>query len=332
MLNQQKIQESLSSVNAASDRPYLSLLEEVEVQPIFIMGDHRSGTTLLYKLLAATECFNVVTAYHIIKYDELLCHRINQTQVRSQKELDEYFQSLGLQNRIIDKVAVTSSLPEEYGFILENAGKPSHICPENLEIFIELCKKIQFVSEPNRDLLLKNPWDFANFLYIKQALPNARFIFLHRQPIHIINSQLKASRSLLKTKSPYSTLISKQYNKMYDNPWHLLYQRLLNSVFSSRSLHRATQDVAKALAYFIENVNSVPNTDYICIKYEDLSQDTETVVLRILNFLGLEPKSPLSYNTVIESRPLRLLPEIEVKYDNLYQELRLYFDYFGYDK
>ncbi|HBE18531.1 MAG TPA: sulfotransferase [Cyanobacteria bacterium UBA11149] len=331
MLRQNKIEESLQNASPALDSSYLSLLKDVEVQPIFIMGDHRSGTTLLYKLLAATECFNVVTAYHIIKYNELLFHQINQTEVRSQKELDEHFQFLGLQNRIIDKVAVTSSLPEEYGFILENAGKPSHICPENLGIFIELCKKIQFVSEPNRDLLLKNPWDFTNFLYIKQAFPQSRFIFLHRQPIHIINSQLKASRSLLKMKSLYSTLISKQYNKMYDNPWHLLYQRLLNSVFSSRSLRRATQDVANALSYFIESVNSVPNTDYICIKYEELSQDTETVVLRILNFLGLEPKSPLSYNTVIESRPLRLLPEIEVKYDDLYRELRSYFDYFGYN-
>ena len=43
-----------------SDEKYMELLSKVKFSPIFIMGDHRSGTTLLYKILAATECFNFV--------------------------------------------------------------------------------------------------------------------------------------------------------------------------------------------------------------------------------------------------------------------------------
>ena len=49
------------------DQPYLDQLTQTDLQPIFILGDHRSGTTLLYQTLASTHCFNVVKAYHVIK-------------------------------------------------------------------------------------------------------------------------------------------------------------------------------------------------------------------------------------------------------------------------
>ena len=324
--------EPLSSISHNPDATYLHLLQEVNFQPILIMGDHRSGTTLLYKLLAETECFNFVNAYHIIKYNELLFNRLNNREEQAQQEVNKFFQDLGLKNRLIDKVAVTAGLPEEYGFILENAGKPTHICPENLQNFRELCQKVQFISAPQKNLLLKNPWDFSNFRYIKSVLPTAKFIFIHRHPIHIINSQLKASLSMLSTKNAYIAAISQPYAKLYKNPWRLLYRRLRNSLFFQRSLNTATRDVAQAVDYFIENVNLLPETDYMSVRYEELSQEPEKVVLSVLNFLKLQPESPLSYDTLIESRPLSLLPEVGKKYDELQQKLQPYFDYFDYKK
>ncbi|MEM7557233.1 MAG: sulfotransferase, partial [Cyanobacteria bacterium P01_A01_bin.84] len=106
--------------NSTADTAYLDLLPKVEFSPIFIMGDHRSGTTLLYKTLVSTGCFNFLKAYHIIKYDEILSHHINQTESQTIKELEELFQSLGISDRAIDKVIATPDLPEEYGFILKN--------------------------------------------------------------------------------------------------------------------------------------------------------------------------------------------------------------------
>jgi hypothetical protein len=41
------------------DRQHQNLLENVNFSPIFIMGDHRSGTTLLHQTLVGTECFNL---------------------------------------------------------------------------------------------------------------------------------------------------------------------------------------------------------------------------------------------------------------------------------
>ena len=81
--------------NSVADAPYLELLAGVDFRPIFIVGDHRSGTTLLYKTLVATGCFNFVKAYHIIKYDEILSNHVNQREEQAIQSLEQHFKALG---------------------------------------------------------------------------------------------------------------------------------------------------------------------------------------------------------------------------------------------
>src|SRR6266540_6309462 len=131
------------TTHSVPDQQYLSLIENVDFQPIFIMGDHRSGTTLLYSLLAATQCFNVVTAYHIIRYDQILTNFHNHTEEDARQLLQTYFATMGQADRIIDEVEITPDLPEEYGFLLSTTYK-SPLHAGNLPRFIELCRKIQF--------------------------------------------------------------------------------------------------------------------------------------------------------------------------------------------
>ena len=37
------------------DKKHLEKLENIEFQPVFILGLHRSGTSILYKILIATK-------------------------------------------------------------------------------------------------------------------------------------------------------------------------------------------------------------------------------------------------------------------------------------
>ena len=94
----------------------MGLLTDVSLQPIFIMGDHRSGTTLLYQLLDTCDCFNVVRAYHLIGYDSVLANYVNGQQQVALQRLDEQFRNIGAKDRIFDGVEVSPLLPEEYGF------------------------------------------------------------------------------------------------------------------------------------------------------------------------------------------------------------------------
>jgi Sulfotransferase family len=319
------------SIKKIPDESYLNLLEKVDFCPIFIMADHRSGTTLLYQTLVATECFNFIKAYHIIKYDELLSNYINGTENQARREIENILKSLGMKDRVIDNVAVTPDLPEEYGFILKNAGYESYLNSDNISTFTELCRKIQFVSKPDRPLLLKNPWCFPHFMYVKSAFPEAKFIFIHRHPIHVTNSKLKAARSILSAKNEYVALISQQYKQIFDKSVQRFFYQLLYSSYFDLGLRRVTKEAVQSTTYFLENINALPKTDYVSLTYEELCHAPEATIMKILGFLGLEARVTLAYDSLIQPRQLKLLPEVERKYEQIRQKLQPYFAYHDYD-
>lgn len=314
----------------APDRQYLDVLKDIQFRPIFILGHPRSGTTLLYKLLRATECFNVITLYHVMCYDEILSNYINHMEENARKQLRDFIVTEGLINRGIDNIEVTPGLPEQYGFILRNAGYRPRLNPRNLPVFMELCEKVQFMSSPSKPLLLKNPQDFRNFIYVKTVFPEARFVFIHRHPIHVINSQLKAIRSALEIKNPYIAALANWYNKLFDTPCRLSLARFLFSSHIDLGLRIVTHGVYTAARYFLKNVGKLPNTHYFSIRYEDLCESPDTTMLSLLRSLGVEPYPVLTYDALIAPRPVRLLPEVARKRTSICKRLEAYCTYHGY--
>ena len=322
---------SMAKTSTHTDSPYLGVLKNISFQPVFIMGDHRSGTTLLYQMLDATQCFNVVRAYHVIKYDEIVSNYVNRTEDHAKKELSDRFAELGVTDRMIDGVGVTPDLPEEYGFILDSTQNKAQLSPENLPRFIELCKKLQYVSDPGRPLLLKNPWDFLQFMYVKQALPAAKFIFIHREPIQVINSQLRAIRSLVAARNAYLAFIAQWYREMYRHPLRRYATKLLFCARFDLGLRITSRHVARGANYFLEHVDSLPQPDHISIRYEDLCTNPGATVKQVLDFLGLKKSVPVAYERFIAPRPIRLLPEVARRQKALREQLRPYYVFCGYD-
>ena len=149
-----------------TDEPYQHHLQNITFTPIFILGLHRSGTSILYKILAETQHFNITTAYHILNYDELITNHLNHQETQAKQQLNNYFKSQGISDRKIDKIKVTADYAHEYVYVFMKHHLPNQLTPQNKELFDTLCKKIQYISENNKPLLLKNPFDFANFFTI----------------------------------------------------------------------------------------------------------------------------------------------------------------------
>lgn len=316
------------------DAPFMFLLRNVSFRPVFIIGEHRSGTTILYKLLTATERFNYVKYYHITNYDEILFNHIHGLEQTAYAKLQTHFQQIGLQNRGFDNIHVTPDLPEEYGFVLKRSASlldPPWLTKRNLPELTALCAKIKTVApDPNRPILLKNPWDASNFMFLKQAFPTARFIFIHRHPIPVINSKLKAMRSIFKAKNHYSALLDPSYGQLFDSPMRLSLARSAFPSYWGLDVQILLAYAWWSLRYFMRHVGSVPAGDSIAIRYEDLCQKPETEINRILHFLDTQPNPNLDYQAHIQPRPLKLIPTVAQHKQKIQAKLKPYLDFNGY--
>ena len=114
------------------DNPYLERLKDFKYKPIFILGLHRSGTTILYKMLGESKNFNIVKAYHILNYSELLYNKINSIEEKSIQDLNNYFKEMGITNRRIDKMQINADFPQEYVYLFERNNLPNRLSDKNI--------------------------------------------------------------------------------------------------------------------------------------------------------------------------------------------------------
>ena len=296
------------------------------------MGDHRSGTTLLYKLLDATGCFNIATAFHVILRDELLFHHMQGSTAAKQQELADLFAHKGLATRVFDGVGISPDMPEEYGFVLKGAGSRPQLTPGNAADLITFCKKIQFGAGNTRPLLLKNPWDyFLNFMVVKELFPTSKFIFIARHPTAVVNSQLRATRSLFQEKNEYVALVAAWYEQLYQAPIKRHMGRLLFSGFFDLGLRVVTRHVVKACEYFINQAAYLAEEDIVKIRYEDLCKTPGLVIDQILEMLGCEKTREPDYPALIQPRNINLLPEVRKSESQLSRKIKEYLAFWGYE-
>jgi hypothetical protein len=312
------------------DEEYLQKIKDIDFQPVFILGYHRSGTSILYKILTETNSFNSVTAYHIIKYYELLYNHENNKEEMVKKELTKYLAESGSAKRKIDKMKVTADFAEEYGFLLNNQTFEMYLKNQNINLFKEMGQKIQYISHNNKPLLLKNPYDFPNFIYIKQKIPNAKFIFIHRHPFKTISSTMKAMKVLNDERNSYTSLLSKKYNQVYDNPLLLYYVRTSLGLLAPLATMQFILYATKVSKYYLKNIQKIPEKDYVIIKYGDLCQNPKENIERIMDYLNISPEKQLDYESLIKPRATSLHPDVDRLRKFIYTRMKKYFTNFGF--
>jgi hypothetical protein len=316
--------------NKELDQKYLNEIKNIEFQPVFIMGVQRSGTSILYKLLSKTNSFNIVTAYHTIKNQELIHNFLEKKEEKIKKELDDFFKNKAQTDRGIDRLKITSDFPEEYGFILAQKTGRSDLSQDSLKIFTDFCKKIQYISNSDKPLLLKNPFDFSNFIFIKEKMPNAKFIFIHRNPIKTLNSQIKAMKTLLKNKSEYMAMLSADYSRVFDNKILLNYYRFIHSSFLPIRSNQVITQLTNRTDYFIKNIKTINNKDYVSIRYEDLCENPNEEIKKIMHFLKINFLTKIDLKAFIKPRKTVILKELKIREDYIMEKMEKYLKYCGY--
>lgn len=280
------------------DRHYAHLLEGVSFLPIFIVGDHRSGTTLLYQMLSSTQGFHFLSAYHVIHYREIVANHVQGRTDVVKQALAQRFAALGMSDRRIDDVVVSPDLPEEYGFVIEDRPRPQ-LCSANLSRFAQMCRKLKLIGGAEKPILLKSPWDALNFIYLKQSFPEAKFIFIHRHPLAVIDSQLRAIRSMLESRNEYAALIAPWYSKLTRSRMRLAAARMIFSPRLPLGQRIALRHVSRVTGYFLQNVGKLPKADYFSLRYEDLCSDPRVTMEAALRFLQVPSEVPVAWENWI---------------------------------
>jgi Sulfotransferase family len=189
---------------------------------------------------------------------------------------------------------------------------------------------VQFTSHPQKLLLLKNPWCYPYFKYIQQALPNAKFIFIHRNPFGVLNSKLKAVDTLLACWNPYTSLISKRYNKIFKNPFNRLVYRTMYSQHFNLGINKVLKQSMISTSSFLNHIDTISSNSYVSIRFEDFCDHPLATLQKILDFLQLDSQLSADCQALIKKRPVQLLPTVESNKARIYKQLKPYFDFHGY--
>jgi hypothetical protein len=265
---------------------------EVTPRPVFIIGLHRSGTTFLYQKL--TEVFPVasLTVYHVIHYDRILLHYHEGTAATARQELDGMFQRWHMATRGIDDVALSHAMPEEYGWVLRRRAGSFYTNAKTAPLLDEICRKLQFITPSGLAVLLKNPWDTGHVGDLLAYFPDARFIFLQRDPVAIVNSQFRVAKYFGENNNPYVNLLFRGIS--LGRTWMRL-QRVVRKAAGGRlhgriALRHILRDVSRELVRLETSWDAVSPRRRVALDYGGMVRDPDGSLEKLAAFLGLSPR------------------------------------------
>ncbi len=182
--------------------------------PLFILGHWRSGTTLLHNMLSKDPIASYVTTYQTVFPNNMASKAIFRT-----------FMKVAMPNRRPgDNMKLGVSLPQEDEFALSNMYYNNYynffyfpnsyrdyysksvrfegITPEEKETWKKVYEKLlkkALIDLPGDRLVLKNPVNTGRVKLLLEMFPDAKFLYIYRNPVYVFLSTHKFFQVILQT-------------------------------------------------------------------------------------------------------------------------------------
>ena len=267
--------------------------------PVFILGMHRSGTTLLYEMLTETGHWNTLWAWHVASYDEIRAGGVEHA--ASQAAFSQRLADAGMETRGVDAVKAGPESKEEYCFIMDNKGCGTKLTPRGLPLFQEICTTVQGTHAESRPLLLKNPWDFGNAPVIRQLLPSARFVYIHRHPQETVDSMWRFLNQAFQEPNAYMAMMSQQYAGITQSRWKMgLLSNIVRRI-PGLFIDGLISWFGKSCDAYLKTIDQVPAEIRVDITYDELCAHPNETIQRIRTQLDL-PDDGYDFSSMISRR------------------------------
>jgi LPS sulfotransferase NodH len=262
---------------------------KIPENPVIIIGHWRTGSTFLQQLLSLDDQFIAPTVFQASFPDSflvsgryfrpvfvVLVKKRPMDNVRMGFD-DPQEDEFALAKLTPDSPLLDMIFPEKPGYFLNDANdfNPKN---ENRELWKErmatFCAKVR--QDSSKTLLLKNPAHSLRISLLREAFPNAKFIYLHRHPYKVVASSLNLWKVMARD------------NQLQGKPYF-------------PRLEEVTNGLVKFYDVIERELAELPAGTYCEVGYEALEADPLAEIKKIYEALGLE------FTPVFEGRILQNL-------------------------
>jgi omega-hydroxy-beta-dihydromenaquinone-9 sulfotransferase len=273
-------------------------------EPLFIIGHWRSGTTLLHNCLCLDKTHGYLTTYHSLfpfnLKSEFLFKTLCKIGIPAKRPSDNMKMNLNYPQE--EELAFGNVYPNfYYNFFYFPAGYrefyekavhldvPAHQTNAWKRAYVNLLKKAAINTKAER-MIVKNPVNTARIQTILEMFPNAKFLFLYRNPYTVFFSTQLFFYNLL------PTVWLQRVDKPFIDQMILdVYGRLMEDYYAQK--HLIPQDNLLELKFeeFEENPVDKLNAIYTELLKEDFGRVGEAVT-RYLKTLKKYEKNTYTVN------------------------------------
>lgn len=253
---------------------YRSLSRGLEIikPPIYVLGHWRSGTTLIHSLLCSSKNVSYPTTYQTVFPNNLFCFNW------LIKNIMQFFLP---ERRLVDDVKMHVDYPQEEDFALGNEAGFSFYYwfyfPRDWRYFSDhyltlsvdekktreqyFSRYLRFVKRcilnvGGEQYIAKNPPSLARIPFLLQLFPEARFLYIERNPYEVLTSTFRFFKSFLVTLQLQDFDDESLWEFILHN-YKFLYQR------------------------YQEDRLLIPEKQLVEVKYEQLIRDPEGILKKL---------------------------------------------------
>jgi hypothetical protein len=247
----------------------------------------------------------VTSVYHVTHYQRLLHAEREGLTATYHDDIRAHLASRGIENRGIDKFPVGPEGLEEYAFILRKHSAKWGFDRANTALFDEMLRKLSALQPEAQALLLKNPHDLAAGSALLERYPDAKLVFIRRDPVRVLNSQFRNSFLYREKPEPYLEMLLAGIPlwRFNFNLMRTLDAVLPDALYQQILVQGLRLSIADQLRRHYKDLPKLPQDSYVEVKYEDLIADPMPSLKRIQNLIGLPFRD--------DPRPMESNPRLE---------------------